>query len=591
MTSNCARRLGLTVPRAGRSHTGGSVALFVPAPVLPPRCSVSPSFASFVHHRLERDFRACGHGCCRQFSTSSSQMAKGAIVGAFADSKGHFLSLTAGGAAVDANESIRGALATAGFAVKEGKAVSLTGVSGCGYEVVSVVGLGEEEKLKKEEEVDENEEIELTAEKVRKAVVAGIADLKAKPFPSSSPLTAIAVDPMTFSSRPSAVGEAVELALYNFDAFKTKKQEDPPKPEVTLLAGSETEEKAFGRGRVLGAAQNLARELMDTPANHMTPTIFADRVESLFRGNDDVTVIVRDQSFAEEHKMGSFISVSRGSAEPLRFVEIHYRGGKLDEEKKPVDPIAFVGKGVTFDTGGISLKPSAGMPDMKADMGGAACVVGAIKGIADLKLSINVMGFIPLCENMPGGRATKPGDVVTAMNGKTIQVDNTDAEGRLILADALFYATSVHKPRFVVDLATLTSAMAIALGGAAAGVFTNSAKHWSLIQAAGVRSGDRVWRMPLWKMFTEHMKKAGVADLNNISSGAHARAAGACTAAGFLREFVDFDSTPHWMHIDIAGVMGAAGAEVPYLPTKGMAGRPVRTLIGFVEAMAEEGEN
>jgi len=513
------------------------------------------------------------------YMSTSTFKTEALIVGAKTDKEGHLDDVLLSSEEPELKAKIIEAVKKSGLLIKEGKSVTFTGIAE-NYQMVSVVGLGP--KTFTGTEMDEEEELEAVGERIRKAVAAGITDLIAKPTPSASDVS-INVDSLLPSNNQTPIGEAVELALYQYDEFKTDAKAKKKQPSLKLIGGTELEEKAFSKGRSLGLAQNLARSLMDAPANHLTPTLFSNKVKHIFEGKDKVEVVIRDQTWAEEMKMGSFLSVSQGSAEPPKFLEIHYEG-------KPGAglPLALVGKGVTFDTGGISIKPSAGMQDMKADMGGAAVVVGALKGAVDLELPINLKAFIPLCENMPGGKATKPGDVVTAMNGKTIQVDNTDAEGRLILADALYYATTTFKPNCCIDVATLTGAMAIALGGSAAGVFTNSTSHWLKLQAAGVQSGDRVWRMPLWKMFTEHMKASGVADINNISSGAHARMAGSCTAAGFLKEFVHFESCPNWMHIDIAGVMGAGGGEVPYLPKKGMAGRPVRTLVGFIEALIED---
>ncbi|KAG8236673.1 hypothetical protein J437_LFUL014401, partial [Ladona fulva] len=245
-------------------------------------------------------------------------------------------------------------------------------------------------------------------------------------------------------------------------------------------------------------AQNFARKLADTPANYMTPTIFAETAKEELSKNG-VIVEARDKAWAESMKMGSFLSVAKGSLEPPIFLEIKYSGGKDD-----ASPVVFVGKGVTFDSGGISLKPARKMDEMRADMGGAACVVATINAVASLKLPINMIGLIPLCENMPSGTANKPGDVVVAMNGKSIIVDNTDAEGRLILADALCYAHHFN-PSFILDIATLTGAMRVALGSGATGVFTNSDSLWEKIENAGMLTGDRMWRFPLWKHYSKEM--------------------------------------------------------------------------------------
>ncbi|KAG7221896.1 hypothetical protein INR49_016922 [Caranx melampygus] len=274
----------------------------------------------------------------------------------------------------------------------------------------------------------------------------------------------------------------------------------------------------------------------------------------------DFGLFLWSQAWIEEQQMGAFLSVSKGSEEPPVFLELHYNGSPDSTQA----PLLLVGKGITFDSGGISLKPSSSMDAMRADMGGAATVCLA-----------------PLCENMPSGKATKPGDVVTAKNGKTIQVDNTDAEGRLILADALCYGHTFN-PRAIVNVATLTGAMDVALGSAATGVFTNSDWLWEQLHKASVVTGDRVWRMPLFQHYTRQVTDSQLADLNNI--GKYSRSGGACTAAAFLREFV---TAPHWAHLDIAGVMSNKD-EIPYL-RKGMSGRPTRTLVEFAARLAQSG--
>jgi len=315
---------------------------------------------------------------------------------------------------------------------------------------------------------------------------------------------------------------------------------------------------------------------METPANHLTPEKFAIKAKEELEAAG-VDIIARDLNWIKEQKMGSFMSVSQGSAENPVFLEMSINNGSPDQ-----NPIVYVGKGVTFDTGGISLKPSKDMDKMRGDMGGAATVTGAMYTAAHLNMPVNFKVLIPLCENMPGSRATKPGDVVTAKNGKTIQVDNTDAEGRLILADALTYADT-FKPQLVLDVATLTGAMAVAIGGAASGVYSTTDQNWDLIQKASFNTGDRVWRMPLWNFYTKQMQKCATADLNNIGGSPYG---GSCTAAAFLKEFVE---CPQWMHLDIAGVMHNT-ADVDYLPA-GMAGRPTRTLVEFLQLLRQEGSN
>jgi aminopeptidase len=329
---------------------------------------------------------------------------------------------------------------------------------------------------------------------------------------------------------PREAAEGAMLASFHYDHFKQEKSGS------LSIAGKITSE--WKKGLVMGEAQNMARLLMETPANHMNPSLFAQHAEKVFQGLPHVELIVRDRQWVTEEKMGAFLSVSNGSKndQPLKFLEIHYRNGE-DQ------PIALVGKGVTFDTGGISLKPSKGMAMMKGDMGGAACVLSAMWAIASLRIPKNVSCFIPLTENMPSGSATKPGDVVIARNGLSIEVDNTDAEGRLILADAIHYASS-FRPKAIIELSTLTGAMDVALGSAYAGVFSNSDTLWQQLRDAGDKAGDRFWRMPLDDEYKKQISST-VADLKNVGDGS----AGSCTAAIFLKEFVPGDSNIQFAHI------------------------------------------
>lgn len=280
--------------------------------------------------------------------------------------------------------------------------------------------------------------------------------------------------------------------------------------------------------------------------------------------------MAHDKKWAEEQKMGSFLSVAQGSAQPPIFLELTYNG---DSSKS--QPIALVGKGITFDSGGISIKSAAKMDEMRADMSGGAIVVATINALAESGAKVNVKAFVALTENMPGGHATKPGDVFTSRNGKTICVDNTDAEGRLVLCDALDYAAD-FKPKFIVDVATLTGAMSIALGDCLTGAFCNNDKLWQNLERASESSGDRVWRMPLLKHFTKQMTDFKAFDLDNISKAG--KGGGSCSAAAFLREFVSKD-TP-WVHLDIAPVMGST-TDQPYL-SDGMNGRPLRTIYELI---------
>lgn len=422
------------------------------------------------------------------------------------------------------------------------------------YPCVAAVGLGECGS----DVYDTTENLHSLTQNVREAVSEGVLALQ------GVQCSRVTVDEC---SQPRAAAEGAALALWRYDELK-QHSEQKPRPLSVQLSPRLGDSEEWRTGLALAEGQNLARTLMETPANLMTPTIFCKRVGDLV-SDLDVEVCVRDRTWIEQQKMGAFLAVARGSREEPRLLELIYRGASAERS-----PLALVGKGVTFDSGGISLKPSSGMDKMRADMGGAACVAGAIYTAARLTSKVNLHAFIPLCENMPGGAATRPGDVVHAGNGTSIQIDNTDAEGRLILADALVYAQT-FKPAAIIDVATLTGAMAVALGSAGTGVFSNSDSLWHMLESAGAITGDRVWRMPLWKHYTDKIKKCRLADLNNIGGD---RYAGACTAAAFLREFVSADTA--WMHLDIAGVMESGDGEGGGL-SKGMSGRPTRTLVTF----------
>ena len=423
------------------------------------------------------------------------------------------------------------------------------------YPIVSVVGLGPVDAG-----FNELEEVDEKRENIRAAVASGARTLR----DLGADLDEILVDDCQDAE---AAAEGGHLALHVYDELKS---ENLKKRRVKLSLLNEEAATAWQRGVVLATGQNLARRLMETPANKMTPTIFANTVKELAEPLG-VEVKIMQRPEIEALKMGSFLSVANGSDEPPIFLELKYN--KAPDAK----PLALVGKGITFDSGGISLKPSSNMDKMRADMGGAANVVSAIITLATLKAPVNVVGVAALTENLPSGKATKPGDVVIAMNGKSIQVDNTDAEGRLVLADALHYVHR-YEPQAIVDLATLTGAMNVALGSGATGVFSTSAHYWKLLHDSGIKTGDRVWRFPLFNHYTKQTTDSQLADLQNI--GKHAGQGGACIAAAFLREFV---TNPNWLHLDIAGTMENKD-EVSYLG-KGMAGRPLRTLVNFVETV------
>lgn len=425
--------------------------------------------------------------------------------------------------------------------------------------VVAVVGLGPNNAG-----FNDLEELDEKSENVRGAISSGVRSLR--------DLGAIDEIDVDSCDNATAAAEGASLGLWYFDELKSAPLKKPL-VKINLLASDDASaEQKWNEGITLAAGQNLCRSLEENPANIMTPTNFA-KIASEKLGKLGVTVNVRDRAWAEAQKMGSFLSVARGSDEPPVFLEMHYNNAPNTK------PIVFVGKGITFDTGGISLKSSSNMDRMRADMGGAANVLSTIYTLATKKAPVNIIGLTPLTENMPSGKATKPGDTVIASNGKSIQVDNTDAEGRLVLADALIYAHQFD-PLLILDIATLTGSMNVALGSAATGVFTTSPKYWSLLQKAGTETGDRVWRMPVFNHYTKQVVDSQLADLNNL--GKYVGSAGCCIAAAFLREFV---THPHWLHLDIAGVMDNRD-EVAYL-CKGMSGRPMRTLVKFVEQIFE----
>ncbi|KAJ7894531.1 leucine aminopeptidase [Mycena leptocephala] len=409
-------------------------------------------------------------------------------------------------------------------------------------------------------------------ESVRRSVGSAVKELNRV----ADEVTEVVVDA---SVDPHAAAVAAHLAAYSF-TLKT----DPPSrfnpnlkepiPEKIALKALNASSE-WDQGVVYAKAQNLARTLMEMPGNMMTPTIFCERMETEFAGIDNVQIFVRDEAWAAEKGMRTFLSVSRGSAEPARFLEIHYKGAASPNAK----PLVLVGKGITFDTGGISLKPGADMKLMRGDMGGAAAVVAAALAIAQLKLPINVVVLTPLSENMPSSTATKPGDIIYAMNGKTVEVDNTDAEGRLVLSDAIYYGSTEFNAHTLIDVATLTYAMDIALGEVFTGVFSTSDALWERLHAAGETEYDRFWRLPLDEDYGPQIYSSN-ADLQNTGG----KPGGGCTAALFLKAFVHGlepkDGSPPlaWAHIDIAGTMEVrahATRPTAYLG-RGMTGSSVR---------------
>jgi leucyl aminopeptidase len=380
----------------------------------------------------------------------------------------------------------------------------------------------------------------------------------------------------------SARGREAECAAFVAEgaitgSFETTLYQESPErrlaaSEVAIVqAGFDAAEleRGVARGTAIGEAVNLARRLAITPANDMTPTHMAEEATKVANASG-LEVDVLDEARARAEGMGSYLSVAQGSSQPPKFIVLRYNGDPASKEV-----LALVGKGITFDTGGISIKPAERMEDMKYDMSGGAGVIAAMGAIGRLKPKLNVIGIVPATENMPGGKATKPGDIVKAMNGKTIEVINTDAEGRLILADALSYANKLGATR-IVDAATLTGACVIALGHASSAAITNDEAFGTQFLAAAKPTGERYWRMPYYEDYTTQMK-SDIADLKNTGG----RAAGTLTAAAFLREFVD--GTP-WVHLDIAGTAYLEN-ESAWL-AKGPTGTPVRAFLALVEALS-----
>ena len=405
-----------------------------------------------------------------------------------------------------------------------------------------------------------------SAKALRKAVTSGVALLKGG---GAKQLAVTMVG-------PAALTEAHAEALVSAasDAVYVYRQTKPSAPAVSKLdtvglvctkAQSAALGAALRRGQAVAAGVALARECANLPGNHCTPGFLADQARKL--GKDfGLKVEVLGRKECEKLGMGSFLAVAQGSAEPPKFIVARWQGGDKSDA-----PLVLVGKGITFDTGGISIKAAGEMDEMKFDMGGAASVLGTLRAVAEMKAKVNLIGIIPTCENMPSGTAIKPGDVVTSMSGQTIEILNTDAEGRLILCDALTYAER-FEPAVVIDIATLTGACVIALGHHRSGLFSSDEALAAELLAAGEQALDPAWRMPLDEEYDEALK-SNFADMGNVGG----RAGGAITAAMFLKRFT---AKMRWAHLDIAGTAWKSGTA------KGATGRPVALLTHFVLARA-----
>ena len=435
---------------------------------------------------------------------------------------------------------------------KQGE-IKLLDTEGANFERVLVVGLGKKGAFGRKQ--------------YRKALVGAFGALaKTGTKDAVSYLgEAVAVPDAYYDARLAA--EAFGAALYRIPAIRSTRK--PPEPALKAFGFAVTEasqkaqaQRGLQNGLAIAAGTALTRDLANLPANVCTPTYLAQQARELASAYGAVRTQVLDERELKRLKMGSFLSVTHGTDEPAKLIVMRYDGGRPGQA-----PVVLVGKGVTFDSGGISLKQPPGMDEMKFDMTGAASVFGSIKAVAEMGLKLNVIGVVPACENMPSGHATKPGDIVRSMSGQTIEVINTDAEGRLILCDALTYARR-FKPAVIVDIATLTGACVIALGAHLSAVMSNDDELAGELGAAGRRAEDRCWHMPMAEEYHEQLK-SNFADFTNACG----REGGAITAACFLAKFTD---GMRWAHLDIAGTAYLTGAQ------KGSTGRPVPLLVDFL---------
>ncbi len=422
-----------------------------------------------------------------------------------------------------------------------------------GSQWVVLVGVGKKEKL--------------TLEKIRQAGASATRRMLAAGFASFA-RGLLQVAGAGAQEVAQALAEGTLLGTYAYQELKTLSPEEKRSVKaITVVVANKKDEapvkRGIQQGQVIAEAVSWARDMINRPANKLTPTIMANEAKAAakrfgFRCRSLTPAALRRLG------MNALLGVARGSVEPPRFIIAEYRGKGAGTKR----PIVWLGKGITFDSGGISIKPADKMEQMKYDMSGGAAVLGAVRAVAALKLPVHVVGLVPATENLPSGSAQKPGDVVRALGGKTIEVINTDAEGRLVLADALGYAKR-YKPEAMVDLATLTGACIVALGQHCMGLMTNNGKLAEKVKKAGEKVGERAWELPLWPEYTEAIK-SDVADVKNVGDGK----AGAITAAAFLKEFA---GEAPWVHLDIAGVAWA-DADKGYL-RKGATGVGVRLLV------------
>lgn len=450
------------------------------------------------------------------------------------------------------------ALKASEFSAKSGDVKSLMIPVENGVRNIIVLGLGKKE--------------ELSLEKVRAAAAKALRECK-KIDAIYIGMNVIGLDSgISCELLGRAMAEGIILADYKYEKFKSKKKESTVKEAAVVCQCGCIEEfkKGIEEGRVLGEATNFARELTNEPSNYLTPEELADRAKT--EGEESgFEIEVFDEFKIREMGMDAFMAVAKGSEIPPRFIIMRYFGNPENKD----DITALVGKGLTYDSGGYSLKPPAGMWEMKGDMGGSASVIGAISAIARMKLKKNVVAVVAACENMLSGGAYKNGDVIGSMAGKTIEVLNTDAEGRLTLADAVYYAVENEKATRVVDIATLTGAVGVALGSVTTGIITNDDEFYGRLEKACSTSGEKIWRLPGFEEYKE-LLKSDIADLKNTGG----RSAGTITAGLFIGEFVKNKS---WIHMDIAGT-SSSDKNADYL-SKGATGVGVRSMYQLVKEL------
>ncbi len=449
------------------------------------------------------------------------------------------------------DQAARGALrkALGDLSGKAGSTLLLRALPGVAAERVLLVGLGERKEFG-----------EAAYRDAVRAAASALRELAARDAALFLADTKVRTRPVSWNVRQAVLG--VREAFYRFEQLKTQeKSGEPALSHVVLpLSPNEQLKGALAEASATADGAALARTLGNLPANICTPGYLADEAKKLAR-QFKLQVEVLERRDMEKLGMGALLSVARASHQPPKLIVLRYSGGAKNRK-----PLALVGKGITFDTGGISLKPAGEMDEMKFDMSGAASVLGTIRALAGMRAPVNIVGVIPTCENMPGGSASRPGDVVTTLSGQSVEILNTDAEGRLILCDALTYAAR-FQPEAVLDIATLTGACVVALGHVATGLFANDEELADEVKAAADEAWDRVWQMPLWEDYQEQLR-SNFADFANIGG----RPAGSITAACFLARFT---REMRWAHLDIAGTAWKSGRE------KGSTGRPVPLLVRF----------